>query len=154
MVKDGEDWRGFHTTNLKSFAKLFKRAWAPLREEGFSLNQQCVILILILTAAYFTNTILIHSILEFFFIVINTIDYFLQDHTTIPCDPTKWPSPPYNQNHRGFYIKTFSWKISSTKQLSFNLTIQLLCIAYLITISKEGNTKNAITKLIRVAIIN
>ena len=32
MVKDGEDWHGLQTTNLKSLAKLFKpfnRDWAP-----------------------------------------------------------------------------------------------------------------------------
>ena len=31
-VKDGEDWHGLQTTNLKSLAKLFKRDWAPLME--------------------------------------------------------------------------------------------------------------------------
>ena len=30
MVKDGEDWHGLQTMNLKSLAKLFKRDWAPL----------------------------------------------------------------------------------------------------------------------------
>ena len=30
MVKDGEDWHGLQTTNLKSLAKLFKHDWAPL----------------------------------------------------------------------------------------------------------------------------
>ena len=32
MVKDGEDWHGLQTTNLKSLAKLFKRDWAPLNK--------------------------------------------------------------------------------------------------------------------------
>ena len=33
MVKDGEDWHGLQSTNLKSLAKLFKlfnHDWAPL----------------------------------------------------------------------------------------------------------------------------
>ena len=41
MVKDGEDWHGLQTANLKSLAKLFKpfnRDWAPLIKAGFHLK--------------------------------------------------------------------------------------------------------------------
>ena len=41
MVKDGEDWHGLQSTNLKSLAKLFKRDWAPLSAKCFTWCLDC-----------------------------------------------------------------------------------------------------------------
>ena len=64
-----------------------------LREEGLSLDHKRVVHILILTPDYPTNArILTEHSLDYTRIIFysnSTIDYFLQDHTTIPCDPTK-----------------------------------------------------------------
>ena len=41
MVKDGEDWNGLETTNLKSLAKLFKRDWAFLIHKSPETDTRC-----------------------------------------------------------------------------------------------------------------